>query len=58
MGCLYDYYVRLQEDQLRDELSLAAAAVEEQRADYLSKLESDRYRITWLRSDGTVLYDT
>ena len=58
MGCLYDYYVRLQEDQLRDELSLAAAAVEEQGADYLSKLESDRYRITWLRSDGTVLYDT
>ena len=30
----------------------------EQGADYLSKLESDRYRITWLRSDGTVLYDT
>ena len=58
MGCLYDYYVRLQEYQLRDELSLAAAAVEEQGADYLSKLESDRYRITWLRSDGTVLYDT
>ena len=58
MGCLYDYYVRLQENQLRDELSLAAAAVEEQGADYLSKLESDRYRITWLRSDGTVLYDT
>ena len=58
MGCLYDYYVRLQEDQLRDELSLAAAAVEEPGADYLSKLESDRYRITWLRSDGTVLYDT
>ena len=42
MGCLYDYYVRLQEYQLRDELSLAAAAVEEQGADYLSKLESDR----------------
>ena len=58
MGCLYDYYVRLQENQLRDELSLAAAAVEEQGADYLSKLESDRYRITWLKSDGTVLYDT
>ena len=46
MGCLYDYYVRLQENQLRDELSLAAAAVEEQGADYLCKLESDRYRIT------------
>ena len=25
---------------------------------YLSKLHSDNYRITWLRADGTVLYDT
>ena len=58
MGCLYDYYGRLQENQLRDELSIAAAAVEGQGEEYLSKLSSDRYRITWIRADGTVLYDT
>ncbi len=58
MGCLYDYYVRLQESQLRDELSIAAAAVEGQGEDYLEKLSSDSYRITWLKADGTVLYDT
>ena len=58
MGCLYDYYVRLQESQLRDELSIAAAAVEGQGEAYLSKLSSDHYRITWVKADGTVLYDT
>ena len=58
LGCLYDYYVRLQESQLRDELSIAAAAVEGQGEAYLSKLSSDHYRITWVKADGTVLYDT
>ena len=58
LGCLYDYYVRMQESQLRDELSIAAAAVEGQGEAYLSKLSSDHYRITWVKADGTVLYDT
>ena len=58
MGVLYSYFGRVQESQLRDELSLAVVGVEQNGTDYLRKLESDQYRITWLRADGAVLYDT
>ena len=58
MGALYSYFGRVQESQLRDELSLAAVGVEQNGMDYLKKLESDQYRITWLGADGAVLYDT
>ena len=58
MGCLYEYFCGVQEQQLKDELSLAAAAVEQGGADYLTSLQSDRYRLTWVSADGTVLYDT
>lgn len=58
MGALYSYFGRVQESQLRDELSLAVVGVEQNGMDYLRKLESDQYRITWLRADGAVLYDT
>ncbi len=59
MGALYTYFGHVQEQQLRDELSIAAAAMESGDGEaYLSKLHSDNYRITWLRADGTVLYDT
>ena len=59
MGCLYEYFCGVQEQQLKDELSLAASAME--RLDgqrYLTSLHSDRYRLTWVAADGTVLYDT
>ncbi len=58
MGALYSYFGRVQESQLRDELSLAVVGVEQNGMDYLRKLESDQYRITWLGADGAVLYDT
>ena len=58
MGALYSYFGRVQESQLRDELSLAAVGVEQNGMDYLKQLESDQYRITWLGADGAVLYDT
>ena len=58
MGALYSYFGRVQESQLRDELSLAVVGVEQNGTDYLRKLESDQYRITWLGADGAVLYDT
>ncbi len=58
MGALYSYFGRVQESQLRDELSLAVVGVEQNGTDYLRKLRSDQYRITWLRADGAVLYDT
>ena len=59
MGALYSYFGHVQEQQLRDELSIAAAAMTDGEGEtYLSQLHSDDYRITWLKADGTVLYDT
>ena len=66
MGCLYDYFGSVQETQLKDELRLAAYGVEENGPNYLEHL-SERdyryawtpdYRLTWVASDGTVLFDT
>ena len=60
MGALYGYFGHVQERQLHDELTIAAAAMEQGGgADYLRRLPADEdYRITWLKADGTVLYDT
>ena len=58
MGFLYDYFGGVEENQLRDELSLAAAAVEDGGTDYLARLTADRCRLTWIAADGSVIYDT
>lgn len=58
MGCFYSFYEGMQEHQLGDELRIAAAAVETNGSTYLEKIKSDRFRVTWIASDGTVLYDT
>ena len=58
LGCLYRYFGEVQEGQLRDELRLAAAAVENQGADYLQKIQPGQYRLTWISAEGGVLYDT
>ncbi len=66
MGCLYGYFRTVQENQLKDELRLAAYAVEESGRDYLERMSArdyrytwtPAYRLTWIASDGTVLFDT
>ena len=58
LGVLYDYFGGVRTGQLEDELDLAAAAVEADGADYLARVTSDRFRLTWIAADGTVLYDT
>ena len=58
LDCLYGYFENLQEGQLRDELSLAVSAVEEEGESYLSRLKPESYRLTWVGEDGGVLYDT
>ena len=58
MTCLYSYFASVQESQLQDQLQLAAAAVETEGTDYLKGLTADRYRLTWIAADGTVLFDT
>ena len=44
MGFLYSYFGGVEENQLRDELSLASVAVESSGTDYLSQLTAERYR--------------
>lgn len=58
MGCLYGYFESVRESGLKDELELSMIAVEDNGVSYLEKINSDRYRITWIASDGTVIYDT
>lgn len=58
MGCLYRYFSDIQEKQLEDELSLAAIAVEKDGQEYLEKLQSNQYRLTWVAENGDVIYDT
>ena len=55
MGFLYDYFGGVEENQLRDELSLASAAVEDGGTDYLSRLTADRCRLTWIAADAESL---
>ena len=57
-GMLYQYFGTMQESQLKDELSLAASATEQLGQSYLSQVDSDRYRLTWVNEDGTVIFDT
>ncbi len=66
LGCLYDYFGTVQASQLKDELRLAAYAVEESGQTYLERLTArdcrytwtPEYRLTWIGSDGSVLFDT
>lgn len=61
-GYLYSYYETVEENHLKDELRLAAYAVEENGQIYLEELTAGdfraEYRLTWIASDGTVLFDT
>ena len=58
IGVLYPYFGGVQESQLKDALSLAAEAAQQLGESYLEKLDSDRYRLTWVSSDGTVIFDS
>ena len=57
-GVLYQYFGNVQEEQLKDELSLAVSATEELGMDYLEGLDFDRYRLTWVDGNGTVIFDS
>ena len=58
MGVLYSYFSGVQVQQLKDELSLAVTGTEQYGNAFLENVEVDRFRITWIDVDGTVLFDT
>lgn len=57
-GVQYRYFGNMQISQLKDELHFAAVATEKLGKDYLESLDSERYRLTWVDVDGTVLFDS
>ena len=57
-GVLYQYFGTMQENQLKDELSLAVEATEQLGESYLEKLDPARYRLTWVEADGEVIFDS
>ena len=58
MGLLYNHFTQVQIAQLKDELSLAVTGTEQYGNAFLENIEADRFRVTWIDKDGTVLFDT
>ncbi len=57
-GVLYEHFSNNQMEQLRAQTSLAAQGVEKSGDDYFVGLKTRSFRVTWIASDGTVLYDS
>lgn len=58
MGALYDYFSNVQRGQLKMQTNLAAQAVANEGMKYFEGLDTNSYRITWIGTDGDVLYDS
>ena len=58
MGVLHSYFTDIQIEQLQVETALASHAVANEGIHYFDQLDTTMdCRITWIASDGTVLYD-
>lgn len=57
MGVLYDYFSRVQNEQLSDQADMAAKGMAGQGVDFFQGLDLDGCRISWIAADGRVLYD-
>ncbi|MGN0575438.1 MAG: histidine kinase dimerization/phospho-acceptor domain-containing protein [Ruminococcus sp.] len=58
MGMLYGYFNSIRQNELKNELALASAAVEADGLDYLKNFSSDNCRFTWIDHEGNVIFDT
>ncbi|MDO4547826.1 MAG: ATP-binding protein [Clostridia bacterium] len=58
MGVLYEYFTTIQTTALREWTQLAAQGVESGGMDYLTSVEDMTSRVTWVDSDGSVIYDS
>ena len=56
-GVLHNYFQKIQNQQLKEELALAALGVEQGGSSYLSGLEKHNNRITWIDSNGNIRFD-
>lgn len=58
MGVLYNYFSNIQQAQLKMQTNLAAQGVTNEGMNYFQNFKVADYRITWIDTDGTVLYDS
>jgi len=58
MGVLYNHFTEVLVAQLKAELSLAVTGTEQYGNAFLENVEANRFRVTWIDADGTVLFDT
>ena len=58
VDCLYEYFCSVQENELKDMLDVASKAVSSDGSSVLTRLKSNRFRLTWIAADGSVIYDT
>ncbi len=58
VSSLYSYIDEIQTDNQRNNLDIVATGVSQNGIDYLNALKTTNYRITWIDSDGTVLFDS
>ncbi len=57
-GVLYQYFGNIQQDQLADKLGLAVSGTELLGKAYLEASSTNQYRLTWIDTNGEVLYDS
>ncbi|HFV0231286.1 TPA: ATP-binding protein [Streptococcus agalactiae] len=58
MGFLYNYFNRIQREQLRTQTALVSQGISFEGKDYFENLKTSNVRITWVDNKGQVLYDT
>lgn len=58
MGALYSYFSDVQIDNLKKQTELAAIGAEYEGTAYFDSIETKDFRITLIKQDGTVIYDT
>ena len=58
LGVLYSHYSEVQWRQLESELELTRLGLEASGEIYLQAIQTKNFRITWIGSDGKVLFDT
>lgn len=55
---LYDYFSASVQNQMKSQLDLASQGVLHEGIRYFEGMEEGEYRITWIGTDGSVLYDS
>lgn len=57
VGALYGYFSDVQKTQLKTQTEFVAQNAEMGGIEYIETIDAESYRLTWIASDGSVLYD-